>query len=44
VQDLRAAIPILEAENLKEDGALATIVDTTRWPSSGTPPGARRSR
>jgi dienelactone hydrolase len=30
VQDLRAAIPILEAENLKEDGTLATIVDTTR--------------
>ena len=30
VQDLRAAIPILEAENLKEDGPLATIVDTTR--------------
>ena len=30
VQDLRAAIPILEAENLKEDGLLATIVDTTR--------------
>jgi dienelactone hydrolase len=30
VEDLRAAIPILEAENLKEDGPLATIVDTTR--------------
>ena len=30
VQDLRAAIPVLEAENLKEDGPLATIVDTTR--------------
>jgi len=30
VQDLRAAIPILEAENLKEDGPLATIVDTSR--------------
>ena len=30
VQDLRAAIPVLEAENLKEDGPLATVVDTTR--------------
>ncbi|HEX6787517.1 MAG TPA: hypothetical protein VF076_09965, partial [Acidimicrobiales bacterium] len=30
VQDRRAAIPIMEAENLKEDGPLATIVDTTR--------------
>ena len=30
VEDLRAAIPVLEAENLRDEGPLATIVDTGR--------------
>ena len=30
VDDLRAAIPVMEAENLRDDGALATRVDTSR--------------
>jgi dienelactone hydrolase len=30
VQDLQAAIPIMEAENLRDEGRLATIVDTAR--------------
>jgi dienelactone hydrolase len=30
VEDLKAAIPIMEAENLEEEGPLATVVDTTR--------------
>jgi dienelactone hydrolase len=30
VQDLRAAIPVLEAESLRDEGPLATIIDTGR--------------
>ena len=30
VDDLRAAIPILEAQNISEEGPLATIIDTTK--------------
>jgi predicted dienelactone hydrolase len=30
VEDLRAAIPVMEAENLRDDGPLATRVDTSR--------------
>jgi predicted dienelactone hydrolase len=30
VDDLRAAIPVMEAENLRDDGPLATRVDTSR--------------
>jgi dienelactone hydrolase len=30
VEDLRAAIPVMEAENLRDDGVLATRVDTSR--------------
>ena len=30
VEDLRAAIPVLEAENLREEGPLATVIDTSR--------------
>jgi len=30
VEDLRAAIPVMEAANLEDEGPLATVVDTTR--------------
>jgi dienelactone hydrolase len=30
VQDLKGAIPIMEAENLRDEGELATIIDTSR--------------
>ena len=30
VEDLRAALPVMEAENLRDDGPLATRVDTSR--------------
>ena len=45
VEDLRAAIPVLEAENLRDDGPLATIVDTAGSPWSATRrAAAQRSR